>query len=59
MANKLISLKDAVSKFTHDGMLYASGAAGPVGSDSIFLAAKMARQGAKIFTISATAALSR
>ncbi len=47
MANKLISLKDAVSKFTHDGMLYASGAAGPVGSDSIVFGREMARQGRK------------
>lgn len=47
MPNKLISLQDAVSRFTHDGMLYASGAAGPVGSDTIVFGREMARQGRK------------
>ncbi len=47
MPNKLITLQNAVSKFTHDGMLYASGAAGPVGSDSIVFGREIARQGRK------------
>lgn len=47
MPNKLISLKDAVSRFTRDGMIYASGAALPVGSDSIVFGREMVRQGRK------------
>jgi glutaconate CoA-transferase subunit A len=47
MPNKLITLKDAVSKFTRDGMKYASGAALPVGSDSIAFGREMVRQGRK------------
>jgi len=45
MPNKLITLKDAVSKFTRDGMVYASGAALPVGSDSVVFGREMLRQG--------------
>jgi glutaconate CoA-transferase subunit A len=44
MTNKLVSLQKAVSKFTYDGLLYASGAAGPVGSDSVVFGREMARQ---------------
>jgi len=47
MPNKLIGLQEAVSKFTYDGMQYASGAAGPVGSDSIVFGREIARQGRK------------
>ena len=35
MQNKLISLSKAVEMFTRDGMMYASGAGLPVGSESI------------------------
>jgi glutaconate CoA-transferase subunit A len=47
MSNKLISLKGAVSRFTRDGMKYASGGALPVGSDTIAFACEMVRQGRK------------
>ena len=33
--HKLISLSDAVRRFARDGMIYASGAALPIGSDAI------------------------
>jgi glutaconate CoA-transferase, subunit A len=45
--NRLILLHDAVSKYTNDGMVYASGAALPVGSDSIAFGLEMVRQGRK------------
>ncbi len=44
MANKLISLQEAVSKYTRDGMVYASGAGLPVGSESIAFGREMVRQ---------------
>jgi glutaconate CoA-transferase subunit A len=47
MANKLITLDKAVSHFTKDGMVYASGAGLPVGSDSIAFGREMVRQGRK------------
>jgi glutaconate CoA-transferase subunit A len=42
--NKLISLSLAVERFTHDGMIYASGAGLPVGSESIVFGREMVRQ---------------
>ncbi len=45
--NKLISMQDAVKKFTWDGMTYAHGGAIPVGSDSIAFGREMVRQGRK------------
>lgn len=47
MRNKLISMREAVSKYTWDGMMYAHGAALPVGSDSIAFGREMLRQGRK------------
>lgn len=47
MRNKLIPIKEAVAKFTWDGMTYAHGAALPVGSDSIAFGREMVRQGRK------------
>ncbi len=44
MKNKLISLQKAVSSFTRDGMIYASGAAGPVGSDTVIFGRELAKQ---------------
>ena len=35
MGNKLISIQEAVAKYTWDGMTYAHGSAYPVGADSI------------------------
>ncbi len=45
MPNKLISLQEAVSRFTRDGMVYASGAGLPVGSESVAFGREMVRQG--------------
>ncbi len=45
--SKLISLKDAVRRYTWDGMQYASGAALPVGSDAIVFGREVLRQGRK------------
>jgi glutaconate CoA-transferase subunit A len=42
--NKLISLQEAVSRFTTDGIQYASGAALPVGSDAIVFGRELLRQ---------------
>lgn len=42
--NKLISLADAVSRFTADGIQYASGAALPVGSDAVAFGRELLRQ---------------
>ena len=47
MPNKLITLHEAVSRYTRDGMLYASGAALPVGSDSVVFGKEIVRQGRK------------
>lgn len=41
---KLISLADAVRRYTHDGQQYASGAALPVGSDAIVFGRELLRQ---------------
>lgn len=43
--NKLISLAEAVQRFSWDGMQYASGAALPVGSDAVVFGREMLRQG--------------
>lgn len=45
MANKLITLRDAVSKYTWDGMMYAHGASISVGCDSVAFGREMMRQG--------------
>ncbi|MDR2364433.1 MAG: CoA transferase subunit A [Zoogloeaceae bacterium] len=45
--NKLISLPNAVSRFSADGIQYASGAALPVGSDAIVFGRELLRQGRK------------
>ncbi|ALK09369.1 CoA transferase subunit A [Blastochloris viridis] len=45
MALKLISLAEAVRRYTWDGMEYASGAALPVGSDAIVFGRELLRQG--------------
>ncbi|BAS00752.1 possible glutaconate CoA-transferase [Blastochloris viridis] len=42
---KLISLAEAVRRYTWDGMEYASGAALPVGSDAIVFGRELLRQG--------------
>jgi glutaconate CoA-transferase subunit A len=47
MPNKLIKLRDAVSGYTRDGMVYCSGAGLPVGSDSLVFGKEMVRQGRK------------
>jgi glutaconate CoA-transferase, subunit A len=47
MPNKLISLQDAVARYTRDGMVYASGGGLPVGSDSLVFGREMLRQGRK------------
>ncbi len=46
-ASKLISLSEAVRRFTWDGQQYASGAALPVGSDAIVFGRELLRQGRK------------
>ena len=45
--SKLISLEEAVRRYTWDGMHYASGAALPVGSDAIVFGRELLRQGRK------------
>ncbi len=45
--HKLISLSDAVRRFARDGMIYASGAALPIGSDAIVFGREMVRQGVR------------
>lgn len=47
MRNKLLSIRDAVAKYTWDGMTYCHGAAFPVGSDSIAFGKEMVRQNRK------------
>lgn len=44
MQTKLMSLADAVRRYTWDGMQYASGAALPVGSDAIVFGRELLRQ---------------
>lgn len=44
MTNKLITLEEAVRRYTRDGMQYASGAALPVGSDAIVFGRELLRQ---------------
>ena len=47
MQNKLISIQDAVARYTWDGMTYCHGAALPVGADSVAFGKEMVRQGRK------------
>lgn len=47
MRNKLISMQEAVSKYTWEGMTFAHGGALPVGSDCIAFFREMVRQGVK------------
>jgi glutaconate CoA-transferase, subunit A len=47
MLNKLISMQEAVSRFTWDGMTYAHGSAYPVGADTIAFGREMVKQGRK------------
>jgi len=47
MTNKLISMEEAVKKYTWDGMTFAHGGALPVGSDCIEFFREMVRQGVK------------
>lgn len=47
MRNKLISMAEAVSSYTWDGMIYCHGAAFPVGSDSVAFGREMVKQGRK------------
>lgn len=47
MRNKIITMQEAVAKYTWDGMTYAHGAALPVGSDSIAFGREMVKQGKK------------
>ena len=44
-SGKLISLDEAVRRYTWDGMEYASGAALPIGSDAIVFGRELLRQG--------------
>ncbi|MFH1032891.1 MAG: CoA-transferase [Pseudomonadota bacterium] len=45
MLNKLLTLAEAVKRYTWDGMTYSHGAAFPVGADSVVFGREMARQG--------------
>lgn len=47
MGNKLITMQEAVAKYTWDGMTFAHGGAIPVGSDCIAFFREMVRQGRK------------
>lgn len=47
MSNKLMTMQEAVSKYTWDGMCFADGGALPVGSDCIAFFREMVRQGVK------------
>lgn len=47
MPNKLITMQEAVSKYTWDGMTFAHGGAIPVGSDCIAFFREMVKQGRK------------
>ncbi len=47
MKNKLISIQEAVKKYTWDGMTFAHGGALPVGSDCIAFFREMVRNGVK------------
>ena len=47
MQNKLISMQEAVTSYTWDGMTYCHGAAFPVGSDSVAFGKEMVKQGRK------------
>lgn len=51
MSNKLISMQEAVAKYTWDGMTFAHGGALPVGSDCIAFFREMVRQGVKNINI--------
>ena len=43
-SNKLLSLSEAVRRYTHDGIQYASGAALPIGSDAVVFGRELLRQ---------------
>ena len=47
MRNKLITMQQAVEKYTRDGMTYCHGSAYPVGADTISFGREMVRQGRK------------
>lgn len=47
MPNKLITMQEAVARYTWDGMQYAHGAALAVGADSLAFGREMVRQGRK------------
>lgn len=47
MANKLITIQDAVAEYTWDGMMYSHGAGISVGCDSVSFGREMVRQGRK------------
>lgn len=47
LRSKLVSLSEAVRRYSWDGMQYASGAALPVGSDAIIFGRELLRQGRK------------
>ncbi|MCL2026688.1 MAG: hypothetical protein FWG92_07795 [Leptospirales bacterium] len=47
MANKLITIQEAVERYTWDGMQYAHGAGISVGCDSVSFGREMVRQGRK------------
>ena len=47
MRSKLMTMQEAVKKYTRDGMLYAHGGAMPVGTDSISFGREMLKQGRK------------
>ena len=51
MHNKLISIQEAVAKYTWDGMTYCHGAALPVGSDSVAFGREMVKAGRKDLNI--------
>jgi glutaconate CoA-transferase subunit A len=45
MTHKLVTLADAVRRFSHDGMLYSSGAALPIGADAVVFGRELVRAG--------------
>ncbi len=47
MQSKLMTMQEAVQKYTYDGMKYGHGGALPVGSDSIAFGREMLKQGRK------------
>ena len=51
MRSKLMTMQEAVKKYTRDGMLYAHGGALPVGTDSISFGREMLKQGRRELNI--------